>query len=70
MQIFGQFMRSVARACQMTHHYNSAAERYGFSDPVVIGGVLWKPLTAFPQLLLLRKMMQEVMRVIGSDDVL
>lgn len=70
LQIFGQVMRGIVLACSMTDHDNSAAQGYGVRDLLVIRGLFRRPLTPFPGLVLMHKMMHEVMGVVGSDDML
>ena len=68
-QIFGEVMGSVAFACAMTNHDNFAGQRHGVGDPRIIRGLFRRTLTSFPRLILMLEMMQEVMRIVGSDDV-
>ena len=70
LQIFGQVMRGIALAGSMTDHDDFAAQGHGIRDLLVIGGVFRRALTPFPRLVLMREMMQEVMRVVRSDDML
>jgi hypothetical protein len=69
-QIFGEVMGGVALACAMTNHDDFAAQRHGVGDPRVVRGLFRRTLTpSFPRLILVLEMMQEVMRIVGSDDV-
>ena len=68
-QIFSEVMGSVAFARAMTNHNDFATQRHGGGDPPVIRGLLRRTLTSLPRLILMLEMMQEVMRIVGTDGV-
>ena len=54
----------------MADHDDFAARGYGDNDLLVIRGFFRGPLTLVPRLVLVHEVMQEVMWVIGSYDML
>jgi hypothetical protein len=54
----------------MADHDDFAAQRCGLGDLLVIRRLFRRPLALFPGLVLVHEVMQEVMRVVGSDDML
>ena len=69
-QIFRQVMCGIALAHSMADHEDFAAQRYGISDFLVIRRLFGRPFALFPGLVLVHEVMQEVMGVVGSDDML
>ena len=69
-QIFRQVMCGIALAHSMADHEDFAAQRYGISDFLVIRRLFGRRFALFPRLVLVDEVMQEVMRVAGSDDML
>ena len=69
-QVFGQVMRGVALTRSMADDDDFAAQRCCLGDLLEIGGLFRRPLALFPGLVLVHEVMQEVMRVVGSDDML
>ena len=70
LQIFGQVMRGIALACSMTDHDDFSAGGHGIRNLFVIRRLFRRPLTPFPGLVLVDKMMQKVMGIVGSDHML
>jgi hypothetical protein len=68
-QIFGEMMRGVAFARSVTDHDKSAAQSDGVRDLCVIGGLFRRPLTLFPGLVFVRQIMEEMVWIVGPDDV-
>ena len=69
-QIFGQVMRSVALARSVPDHDDTAtACCQGRGDLLVEVLMLWGPLALLTRLVLVREVMQEMMRIVGFDLV-
>ena len=62
-------MSGVAFALAMTNDNNSATQRHGVGYSRVIRGLFRRSLAPFTGLILVHEMVQEVMRVVGSDHV-
>ncbi len=69
-QIFGQMIRCVAVPVAMAGHDDSAPRRDSLRDPLIKTGVFVRPLSPFPRLVLMGKVMKEVMGIVGPDLML
>ena len=70
LEIFCQMMRGVALACSVAGHDEFAAESDGLRDLFVICRLFSRALSPFTRLVLMREMMQDVVGVVGPEDML
>ena len=63
-QIFSKVLGRIAFPRAMTDHDNSAARSQGLADSLIKAGILRSTLALLARLIFMRKMMEEVMRVI------
>ena len=70
LQIFGQMMGSVALACSVADHDDFAAQSHSLRDLFVVRRLFRRALSPFSRLVFMREMMQDVMGVVGPEDML
>jgi hypothetical protein len=68
-EILHQVVRGIAVTLAVPDHDNSAAGREGFGDALVEARVFRRPLAALGRLVLMREVVEEIVRIVRSDHI-